>query len=103
MYELSIWTVLLLALAAGAAGWVDAVSGGGGLLQLPALFIALPAGSEVNALATNKLSSIFGTATAARTYIKHLTPDWKTALPMAANVLFAEAFLNFVGVGCCKF
>ncbi len=47
MYELSIWTVLLLALAAGAAGWVDAVSGGGGLLQLPALFIALPAGSEV--------------------------------------------------------
>ncbi len=84
MYDLSLWTVLLLALAAGAAGWVDAVSGGGGLLQLPALFIALPAGSEVNALATNKLSSIFGTATAARTYIKHLNPDWKTALPMAS-------------------
>ncbi len=84
MYDLSLWTVLLLALAAGAAGWVDAVSGGGGLLQLPALFIALPAGTEVNALATNKLSSIFGTATAARTYIKHLNPDWKTALPMAS-------------------
>ncbi len=84
MYDLSLWTVLLLALAAGAAGWVDAVSGGGGLLQLPALFVALPAGTEVNALATNKLSSIFGTATAARTYIKHLNPDWKTALPMAS-------------------
>lgn len=84
MYDLSVWTVLLLALAAGVAGWVDAVSGGGGLLQLPALFIALPAGSEVNALATNKLSSIFGTATAARTYIKRLSPDWKTALPMAS-------------------
>ncbi len=84
MYDLSLWTILLLALTAGAAGWVDAVSGGGGLLQLPALFIALPAGSEVNALATNKLSSIFGTATAARTYIKHLNPDWKTALPMAS-------------------
>lgn len=84
MYDLSLWTILLLALAAGAAGWVDAVSGGGGLLQLPALFIALPAGSEVNALATNKLSSIFGTATAARTYIKAFNPDWKTALPMAS-------------------
>ena len=93
MYDLSIWTVLLLALAAGVAGWVDAVSGGGGLLQLPALFIALPPGSEVNALATNKLSSIFGTATAARTYLKHLSPDWKTALPMA-SVAFAFSALG---------
>jgi uncharacterized membrane protein YfcA len=88
MHDLTLWSVLLLAIAAGAAGWVDAVSGGGGLLQLPALFIALPAGSEVNALATNKFSSFFGTATAARTYVKHLSPDWKTALPMA-SVAFA--------------
>ncbi len=84
MYDLSFWTIVLLCIAAAAAGWIDAVSGGGGMIQLPALFIALPAGSEVNALATNKLSSIFGTATAARTYVKHLAPDWKTALPMAA-------------------
>ena len=83
MYELNIWTIVLLCIAAAAAGWVDSVSGGGGMIQLPALFIALPVGSEVNALGTNKLSSIFGTATAARTYLKHLSPDWKTALPMA--------------------
>jgi uncharacterized membrane protein YfcA len=93
MYELSIWTVLLLCLAALAAGWVDAVSGGGGMIQLPALFLSLPAGSEVSALGTNKLSSIFGTATAARTYIKSLSPDWRTALPMAG-----VAFL-FAGIG----
>lgn len=93
MYELSIWTVVLLCIAAAAAGWIDAVSGGGGMIQLPALFIALPAGAEVNALATNKLSSIFGTATAARTYVKHLAPDWKTALPMAI-----VAFI-FAGLG----
>ena len=35
-------TLVLLMAVAIAAGWVDAVSGGGGLLQLPALFIALP-------------------------------------------------------------
>jgi uncharacterized protein len=93
MYELSVWTILLLCLAAAAAGWVDAVSGGGGMIQLPALFLALPAGSEVSALGTNKLSSIFGTATAARTYAKTLTPDWKTALPMAS-----VAFV-FAGIG----
>jgi uncharacterized protein len=83
MYDLNIWTIVLLCVAAAAAGWIDAVSGGGGMIQLPALLIALPAGSEVNALATNKLSSIFGTATAARTYVKRIAPDWKTAIPMA--------------------
>ena len=34
MHDLTLWTVLLLAIAAGAAGWVDAVSGGGGLLPV---------------------------------------------------------------------
>ncbi|MCF8530012.1 MAG: TSUP family transporter [Candidatus Nanopelagicales bacterium] len=109
MYDLSVWTVVLLCVAAAAAGWVDAVSGGGGMVQLPALFIALPAGAEVNALATNKLSSIFGTATAARTYVKNLSPDWKTVLPMAgaacafsamgawtAHLVPTKLFANFV-------
>lgn len=91
MYDLNIWVVVLLCLAAAAAGWVDAVSGGGGMIQLPALFIALPSGTEVNALATNKLSSIAGTAIAARTYVKHVSPDWKTALPMAAVAFCSSA------------
>ena len=34
--------IIALCMAAGMAGWVDAVTGGGGLLQLPALLIALP-------------------------------------------------------------
>ncbi|MGB4325572.1 MAG: TSUP family transporter [Candidatus Nanopelagicales bacterium] len=93
MYDLSIWTIVLLCIAAAASGWVDAVSGGGGMLQLPSLFLALPAGAEVNALATNKLSSIFGTASAARTYVKHLSPDWKTAIPMSV-VAFVFAALG---------
>ena len=37
--------VLLLCLAAAFAGWVDAVSGGGGLVQLPALLLVLPGAS----------------------------------------------------------
>ena len=49
-------TVLaLLALAAVAAGFVDAVVGGGGLIQLPALLLGLPNASPVQILATNKL------------------------------------------------
>ena len=59
--------VLLLCLAAGLAGWFDAVSGGGGLVQIPALLILLPGASPAQILATNKLSSICGTSVAATT------------------------------------
>ena len=46
--DILIW----LALAALVAGWVDAVAGGGGLLQVPALLLGLP-GPGVQALGTN--------------------------------------------------
>jgi len=63
-------TVLLLVLAAFAAGWVDAVVGGGGLVQLPALLL-VPGLAPVQALATNKLASIMGTSVSAATYHRH--------------------------------
>jgi uncharacterized membrane protein YfcA len=75
-------TLLLLCLAAGLAGWVDAVSGGGGLLQLPALFLALPGAEPVQVLGTNKVSSVVGTAAATATYARKAPPDVRTALPM---------------------
>ncbi|MGZ4597638.1 MAG: sulfite exporter TauE/SafE family protein [Actinomycetes bacterium] len=79
--------VLLLCLAAGFAGWIDAISGGGGLVQLPALLILMPGAAPAQVLATNKLSSIFGTSAAAATYYKRVRPDLRTALPMAAVAL----------------
>ncbi|MEG2422297.1 TSUP family transporter, partial [Glutamicibacter sp.] len=60
----SFWPLVLLLLAALGAGWIDAVVGGGGLIQLPALLL-FPGITPVQALATNKLGSIFGTATSA--------------------------------------
>ncbi len=92
-------TVLLLCLAAGFAGWVDAVSGGGGLIQLPALLIALPGGSPAAILATNKLSSICGTTAAAATYHRRVRPDLRTALPMAGFALVGAA----LGALCASF
>jgi uncharacterized membrane protein YfcA len=79
--------VLLLCLAAGFAGWVDAVSGGGGLVQIPALLILLPGASPAQVLATNKVSSICGTAVSAATYARKVRPDLRTALPMAGIAL----------------
>lgn len=83
---LGLETLALMMLVALAAGWVDAVVGGGGLLQLPALLL-VPGLAPVQALATNKLSSVFGTATASLTYARRVRPDLRTALPMAGLAL----------------
>ena len=76
----------LLALAALAAGFVDAVVGGGGLIQVPALLIGLPNAAPVEILATNKLSSFCGTTVSSATYYRRIRPDPKTFLPL---MLFA--------------
>lgn len=87
------YVIVLLCAVAAAAGWVDAVSGGGGLLQLPALLLAVPADKPALALGTNKLSSIFGTSAAAITYGRIEMPRLRTALPMA-GAAFAGAALG---------
>lgn len=74
--------VALVLVAAFAAGWIDAVVGGGGLLQLPALLL-VPGITPVEALATNKTASIFGTTTSAITWYRRVKPDLSTAIPMA--------------------
>jgi len=84
--ELHLATLLLVLVAGFAAGWVDAVVGGGGLLQLPVLLL-VPGITPVQALATNKLGSIFGTTTSAVTFYRRTRPDLRTALPMAGIAL----------------
>lgn len=80
--ELSTTTIVLLILAALAAGFVDAVVGGGGLIQLPAMLIALPGASVVQVAATNKLASFCGTSISAATYFRRIRPDPRTFLPL---------------------
>lgn len=80
----------LLIVAAVFAGWVDAVVGGGGLIQLPALLVLFPEMSAVQALATNKVGSIMGTSTSAITYYRRIHPDMSTAAPMAIAALLAS-------------
>ncbi len=81
-------TLGLLLVAALVAGWVDAVVGGGGLIQLPALLVGLgPGTAAVHSLATNKMASIFGTTTSSITYYRRVRPDLRTALPMAGFAL----------------
>ncbi|GAA4377953.1 sulfite exporter TauE/SafE family protein [Nocardioides caricicola] len=85
-------TVLaLLGLAALAAGFVDAVVGGGGLIQLPALLLGMPSASTVQILATNKIASISGTSASAATYYRRIRPDPRTFLPLMALAFLGSA------------
>ncbi|USQ82198.1 TSUP family transporter [Ornithinimicrobium faecis] len=81
-----------MGLAALAAGWIDAVVGGGGLIQLPALLLGFPGATPVQILATNKLGSICGTTVSSITYFRRVRPDLSTALPLAGF-----AFLGALG------
>ncbi|HET9871730.1 MAG TPA: TSUP family transporter [Propionibacteriaceae bacterium] len=81
----------LLILAAFAAGWVDAVVGGGGLIQLPALLIGLPEAQPASVLGTNKVSSVWGTATSSITYAIRIRPDWRTIVPLVLTAAFGSA------------
>jgi uncharacterized membrane protein YfcA len=84
--DLDTWTVVLVVVGGFVAGWVDAVVGGGGLVQLPVLLL-VPGMSPVQALATNKLAAIMGTSVSAATYYRRVGPDLRTAAPMAATAL----------------
>lgn len=84
--DISFLNVLLIIVAGFAAGWIDAVVGGGGLIQLPAMLL-LPGITPIQALATNKMGSIFGTVTSSVTYYRRVKPDLRTAIPMALIAL----------------
>ncbi|MBZ4318307.1 TSUP family transporter [Streptomyces huiliensis] len=71
--------VALLAVAA-MAGWVDAVVGGGGLLQLPALLVTAGSYPVASVLGTNKLAATLGTFTAAMVYRRKHPISRKVAL-----------------------
>jgi uncharacterized membrane protein YfcA len=83
----------LLGGAAFLAGLVDAVVGGGGLIQIPAIFSVFPKEVPATLLGTNKLAAIFGTGAAAVNYARRVRVAWSTAAP-AAVAAFA---LSFVG------
>ena len=69
------WIYPVLTATAVLTGFIDAIAGGGGLIMLPALlFSGVP---PIQALATNKLQSVFGTAVATRNYARAGLVRWR--------------------------
>jgi uncharacterized membrane protein YfcA len=89
--------LVMLAVAAALAGFIDAVAGGGGLIQVPSLFTALPQASPGTVFGTNKIASIFGTGNAAWRYARRMALPWHAALP-AALAAFVFSFFGAAAV-----
>jgi uncharacterized membrane protein YfcA len=93
---IALWFVAFL------AGFVDAIVGGGGLIQLPALFVFLPqelAGIIPAVMGTNKFSSICGTSIASYQYSKKVKFNWRILAPCSVAALL----LSFVGARTVSF
>ena len=90
--DLTLYTLAFLAVAAFSAGLIDAIAGGGGLIQLPALMIGLAKSETVVILGTNKVPSIFGTSASALMYRRNIKTDSKLLITMAL-----PAFLGSMG------
>lgn len=80
------WLFVLLAVGGFSAGFVDAVVGGGGLLQIPLLFSTFAQQVPAVIFGTNKIASIFGTATAAVHFARRIKFDLRLT---AAGAVFA--------------
>ena len=95
--SIEISQLLVLAVASLFAGFIDSVVGGGGLIQIPALFTALPKEIPATLFGTNKIASVFGTSNAVLGYARRVKMPWGTTLP-AALAAFACSYLGAMSV-----
>lgn len=84
---------ILILLASGFAGMVDAIVGGGGLILVPALFATFPTAPPATLLGTNKCASVWGTAFATLKYSRRVDMRWRALLPAAVCAL-AGSFIG---------
>jgi uncharacterized membrane protein YfcA len=92
--ELTLHLLLLLLLAGFAAGFIDSIAGGGGMITIPALLLA--GFSPADTLGTNKLQSLFGSGSATIAYARggHVdlsTQGWMAVMSALGGVLGAAA------------
>jgi uncharacterized membrane protein YfcA len=87
------YIVILLCVAAFAAGFIDAIVGGGGLIQTPAGLILLPNLPVSTVIGTLKIPAFSGTSFAAYQYLKKVTMNWKLLFIMMFLAL-PSAFLG---------
>ena len=93
MFEnLTALNLALLGLAMFSSGFVDAIAGGGGLIQTPAMLLTFPDRNPVSVVATSKTAAFFGTSTAAIQYRKSIKTDPKLLIAMVIPAFIGACF-----------
>ena len=87
------YIIIIICIASFFAGFVDAIVGGGGLIQTPVTMIMLPQLSVANVIGTLKIPAFSGTSFAAFQYLKKVEMNWKL-LSIMAVLAFCSAFLG---------
>ncbi|MFI5263062.1 MAG: sulfite exporter TauE/SafE family protein [Candidatus Kapaibacterium sp.] len=85
--------VVILCIAAFAAGFVDAIVGGGGLIQIPVGLVLLPQYPVATVIGTTKIPSFCGTSIAAYQYSRHVDLNYKH-LALMTIIAGCSAFLG---------
>lgn len=89
---------LIVLAAAFAAGLIDAMVGGGGLIQLPALFGVYPDVAPASLLGTSKLSGIFGTTSAVVRFARKIVIPWRALTPLALIIFIGALAGAFTAI-----
>lgn len=81
--------IIILCIAAFAAGFIDSIVGGGGLVQTPTILVTLPRYPLATLLGTTKIPAIFGTSIAAIQYSVKVNIKWRLLAVMLPIALIA--------------
>lgn len=108
--DLSLLTIGLLVFTGFLAGYIDAIAGGGGMVQTLALLMAgLPA---TNILATNKFASVAGTTMAVIKFARGRVVPWRlvgicllpcliaSAIGSSIVKMLPNTLINWLIIGC---
>jgi uncharacterized protein len=90
LMQVTIEQIFLLCLAAFAAGFVDAIVGGGGLIQTPAALILLNTYPVVTAISCTKIPSFSGTLFAVIQYLKKVKINYRLTAVMYVIAFFSS-------------
>lgn len=86
----SLEQIILLCIAAFAAGFIDAIVGGGGLIQTPAALVLLRSYPVVTAISCTKIPSFSGTFFAALQYLKKVKINYTLTTVMCTIAFFSS-------------
>ncbi len=86
--------IIILCAGAFAAGFIDSIIGGGGLIQTPVTLVTLPQYPLASLLGTTKIPSIFGTSIAALQYSLKVKIQWQL-MALMCSIALAGAYAGY--------